>query len=250
MDEMKFPFDTSADLRVGIGLGEGDVREEAVLRSVAFCPLSVYRSTGEMLGALAASEIDAAVRGSLPSDEFLAALGRLRPRAGVRRVALLLPASGRAFLLGPVGIDEGGNLREMGRLIGDMRRFCSLLSWEPRVAVLSAGRPADAGRSGRIAASIRRGETLAERYGVRHCNIMIEEALRWANCLIAPDGVSGNLLYRALAHLGGAVSLGALYFPLELKLADTSRNGTVDEYVGAVALANLAASRHPTGRAS
>ena len=249
MDEMKFPFDTSMDVRVGIGLGEGDPREDAVLRSVAFCPLFVYRSTGEMMDALAASEIDAAVRGSLPSDGFVEALRRLRPRARTRRVALLLPASGAAFLLGPVGIDEGGNLREMGRLIGDMRRFCSLLGWEPRIAVLSAGRPADAGRSARIAASIRRGETLAGRYEVGHCNIMIEEALRWANCVIAPDGVSGNLVYRALAHLGGAVSLGALYFPLELKLADTSRNGTVDEYVGAVALANLAASRRPNGRA-
>lgn len=241
MERVPFAFDTSMDVRVGIGLSGGDPREKAVLASVAFCPLYVYRSSAEMMEALAGSQVDAVVRGSLPSDGFLAALRERHPRVRPRRIALLLPSSGRPFLLGPVGIDEGGTLREMERIIRDMREFCALLSWEPRISVLSAGRPADVGRSARIASSVRRGEVLAGRHGVRHCNIMIEEALQWANCVIAPDGVSGNLVYRTLAHLGGAVSLGALYFPLGLRLADTSRNGTVDEYVGAVALANLAA---------
>lgn len=242
MDSSAFPFDTSFDIKVGIGLVVGDPREEAVLASVAFCPVYVFRSPAEMLDALEASDIDAAVRGSLASDTFLSEVRRRHHRLKPRRTALILTAAGKPFLLGPVGIDEGGTMREMGLLVGDMKDFSALLSWEPRIAVLSAGRPADAARSPRIAASIKRGEKAAEGHGVRHYNIMIEEALEWANCIIAPDGVSGNLIYRTLAHLGGAISLGALYFPLDLKLADTSRNGTVDEYVGAIALANMAAA--------
>ena len=230
------------DTRVGSGLVEGDVREKPVLSSVAFCPVYVFRDAATMFDALSDNVIYAAVRGSLPSDAFLKELRSRRPRTRPRRIALMVLAGGKPFLLGPVGIDEGGTLEATGRLARDMRAFCGLLGWEPRIAVLSAGRPQDAARSRSISRSIERGELAAERYGVRHFNIMIEEALEWANCVIAPDGVTGNLLYRTLAHLGGAVSLGALYFPLRLALADTSRSGAVDEYVGAIALANLAAS--------
>jgi predicted methyltransferase MtxX (methanogen marker protein 4) len=241
MDE-NIAFNTSVDTSVGIGLVEGDPREAPLLSSVAFCPVYIFRDPGAMFDAMEDHMIDAAVRGSLPSDEFLRELESRRHGVRRRRIAVMVLEGGKPFLLGPVGIDEGGTMREMGRLVGDMRDFCDLLGWEPRIAVLSAGRPGDAARSGSIASSIRRGEVTAERYGVRHYNIMIEEAMEWANCVIAPDGVSGNLVYRTLSHLGGAVSLGALYFPLQLKLADTSRNGAIDEYVGAIALANLAAS--------
>jgi len=247
MDNTKLSFNTSVDTRVGIGLAEGDPREQRLLASVAFCPVYVFREAAAMLEALDSGRIDAAVRGSLPSDGFLEEMKRRRTATKPRRTALMVLGNGEPFLLGPVGIDEGGTMREVGRLIRDMRQFSDLLDWEPRIGVLSAGRAGDVARSHNIAASVKRGQMAAERYGVRHFNIMIEEALEWANCVIAPDGVSGNLIYRTLAHLGGAVSLGALYFPLDLKLADTSRNGGIDEYVGAIALANLAAGS-PQGR--
>ncbi len=242
MEEHKPEIRTCARVKVGIGLPEGDPREGPVLASATFCPVLVFRRGAELLDALDAGDIDAGVRGALPSHEFLNELRSRRKSAAPRRAALIVTAAGRPLLLGPVGIDEGGTVESMGRLVKDMREACGLLGWEPRIAVLSAGRPGDEARSPRVARSIRRGRLTAERHGVRHCHIMIEEAAEWANCVIAPDGVSGNLIYRALAHLGGAVSLGAFYFPLSLRLADTSRSGTVDEFVGAIALANLAAS--------
>jgi len=230
------------DIKVGIGLPDGDARESGVLSSVAFCPVFVFRDAAGMLDALAAGDIDAAVRGSLSSDSFLGELRRRRLAMRPRRTALMVLATGKPFLLGPVGVDEGGTRREMEMLTKDARAFCGLLGWEPKVAVLSAGRDADRERSASIARSVERGEAVARSAGARHFNVMIEEALEWGNCVVAPDGVAGNLIYRSLAHLGGAVSLGALYFPLALRLADTSRSGTVDEYVGAIALANLAAA--------
>lgn len=229
-------------LAVGIGMAEGDRREADLLGRLDFCPVTVFRDPGRMLAAMEAADVAAAVRGSLSSTGFLAELKARNPELSPRRIALLTLHDGRPFLLAPVGIDEGGKLQAMRALVDDCSEFCSLLGWEPRIAVLSAGRAEDATRSAAIAGSIRRGERLAD-WGepkVRHYYIMIEEALQWANCVVAPDGVTGNLIYRTLVHLGGGSSFGALYFPRGLRLADTSRNGTIDEYVGAVALANIA----------
>ena len=231
---------TDPAVSVGIGLVEGDPREGKVLGAATFCSVIIYREARAMLGALDAGEIQAAVRGSLSSSTFLDELRPRRHTAHARRIALLRLPDGRPFLLGPVGIDEGGTLAGMRSLARDCREFCGLLGWEPRVAVLSTGRAEDAGRSAAIARSIERGERLAaEEPSVRHYHILLEEALDWANCVIAPDGVTGNLIYRTLTHLGSGTSLGALYFPLGLRLADTSRAGTAEEYLGAIAIANL-----------
>lgn len=234
-------------LAVGIGLAEGDRCEADLLERLHFCPVKVFRDPGPMFEALEAAEIVAAVRGSLSSADFLVELKARNPGPSPRRIALLALHDGRSFLLAPVGIDEGGTLKSMRALVEDCSEFCSLLGWEPRIAVLSAGRTDDAARSAAIARSIHRGERLADRGkpGVRHYHIMIEEALQWANCVLAPDGVTGNLIYRTLVHLGGGSSFGALYFPAGLRLADTSRNGTIDEYIGAVALANLSSGVNP-----
>ncbi|MFH1148893.1 MAG: methyltransferase [Actinomycetota bacterium] len=224
--------------RVGIGLVAGDPREREVVRHAEFCSLSVYPDAVALLEALRAGEVNSAVRGSLPSSSFLEAV-RMRAPGRLRRIALLVLPGGTPFLLGPVGIDEGGNLSEARRLLSDLRVFCDLLGWEPRIAALSAGRPEDAARGGRIRSSIQRAEVLAAEDDVRAYHITIEEAFPWANCLLAPDGVTGNLIYRTLVHLGGGRSLGALYFPRRLRLADTSRSGTAEEYLGAIALAAL-----------
>lgn len=234
---------TSPVRTVGIGLADGDPREPELLARAGFCPVTVYRGSSEMLSAWQTGQVAAAARGSLPSSAFLEELKSVSGSVFLRRVALLALPGGKPFLLGPVGIDEGGTLAGMRALVADCREFCAALGWEPRVAVLSAGRAEDRGRSAAIAGSIERGERLAsEEPDVRHFNIIIEEALRWANCVIAPDGVTGNLIYRTLVHLGSGSSLGALYFPLSLRLADTSRNGSVEEYLGAIALANIAAN--------
>lgn len=246
MDVAELTAKVSPGRIIGLGLSDADPREGELLRRADFCGVEVFRAASDMLDELARGSIDAAVRGSLASGPFLKQLHVRNPRLKPRRAALLAPdarAFGRgAFLLGPVGIDEGGTLEANRRLVADMKSFAAVLGWEPRIAVLSAGRPEDAGRGRRIAQSINRGEAATADGSVRHYHILIEEAVEWANCLIAPDGVTGNLIYRSLVHLGGATSLGALYFPRALKLADTSRNGKLEEYLGAIALANLSAA--------
>ena len=230
----------SPGVKVGIGLAPEDPREDEIRSRATFCPLLVYRDGRRMLEDLKGGRIDAAVRGSLPANSFLEGL-KPGHRGGVRRIALLNLPGGTSFLLGPVGIDEGRTFKQMQTLARDLRVFAGLLGWEPRVAVLSYGRAEDVKRGRDIKRSIRRGDRLAAREGLKHSYITIEEALPRANCVIAPDGMAGNLIYRTLTRLGSGGSLGALYFPLPLRLADTSRSGSAEEYLGAVALANIAA---------
>ena len=230
----------SPGVTVGIALTAGDPREAEIRSRASFCPLAIYRDGSLMLGDLTGGRIDAAVRGSLSATSFLEDI-KARQRGGFRRVALLTLPEGGPFLLGPVGIDEGKTLRDMRLLAGDCREFATLLGWEPRVAVLSYGRPEDRRRGRDIRRSLRKGDRLAASEGLKHSYITIEEAVKWANCVIAPDGMAGNLIYRTLTRLGSGGSLGALYFPLSLRLADTSRSGSAEEYIGAVALANIAA---------
>ncbi|MFX1345221.1 MAG: phosphotransacetylase, partial [Promethearchaeota archaeon] len=57
------------------------------------------------------------------------------------------------------------------------------------------------------------------------------------NIIIAPDGISGNLIYRTLVHLGGGKAYGAIYMNLEKVIIDTSRVGELSEIQGALLLA-------------
>lgn len=77
-----------------------------------------------------------------------------------------------------------------------------------------------------------------------HHEILIENAIA-ARCriILAPDGVSGNLIYRTLVHLGNGKSHGAWYYNLPHPIIDTSRVGPTFEYESAIAFASAIASK-------
>jgi predicted methyltransferase MtxX (methanogen marker protein 4) len=78
----------------------------------------------------------------------------------------------------------------------------------------------------------------------RHYEIMIEDAIAdHCRLIIAPDGISGNLIYRTLVHLGNGKSHGAWYYNLSAPIVDTSRAGPLFEYESAIALASALASK-------
>ena len=73
---------------------------------------------------------------------------------------------------------------------------------------------------------------------ITHDEILIENAIaNKSNLIIAPDGISGNLIYRTLVHLGGGKAYGAIYMGLEKIIIDTSRVGGLSEIQGALILA-------------
>lgn len=191
-------------------------------------------------------EIDAAVRGSCRASLVLKNLKRIFKIEKIFRLALLGTADGRYFFFAPVGIDEGNTLEEKLTFVQLGAKFMEGLKVEPRVAVISGGRREDIDRCARADETIAAAESLigeAEKTGIkniRHYYILIEDAIKnGANLIIAPDGVTGNLMFRTLIFLGNGKVAGAPILNLDKVFIDTSR--AQKTYVEAIMLANALA---------
>ncbi|HUM81498.1 MAG TPA: methyltransferase, partial [Methanothrix sp.] len=150
--------------RVGLGIWNADAALIASLQSAAEyadlllvgdpgcdCDLDCFISQEpwkDLVRLLAAGEIEGAVRGNLPAGRTMGALSE-QFGIRVRRLALLeLP--GWAFMLGPVGIDEGESMADRLELLLGGARFLKGLGIKANSAVLSGGRKEDRGRSERV----------------------------------------------------------------------------------------------------
>ena len=213
--------------RIGIGIWNADAELIASLQSATEfsdlllvgepccdCALD-YVSTDEpwreLVRLLDEGEIDGAVRGNLPAGRTMRAVAE-RFNVKVKRLALL-ELSGSSFLLGPVGIDEGESILDRLALVLEGAKFLQQLGISPKVSVLSGGRNEDLGRCDRVDRSMAEGELIVSRardagINVQHRGILIESCLG-DDVVIAPDGVCGNLIFRTLALLCSARSLGA-----------------------------------------
>ncbi|MDD1716211.1 MAG: phosphotransacetylase, partial [Methanolinea sp.] len=106
----------------------------------------------------------------------------------------------------------------------------------PAVAVLSGGRLGDAGRHPRVDESMAQAELVARMTGARHFEILIEDAVKECGVIIAPDGISGNLIFRTLIFLGSGHGHGAPVLNIDRIFVDTSRASP--DYVNAILLAD------------
>jgi putative methanogen marker protein 4 len=215
--------------RIGIGLWKTDSNLIASLHEAAeFAELVVVgdadadecgldclhsdRPWEDLVKLLADGKIDGAVRGNLPAGRTMRALAR-EFDIKVRRLALL-ELSGWAFLFGPVGIDEGETISDRLGLATEGANYLRRIGVpSSNVSVLSGGRLEDLGRSERVDRSLAEGEFIAARareagVDAKHKGILIESC-RGDDIIIAPEGVSGNLVFRTLLLLCGANSLGA-----------------------------------------
>ncbi len=147
----------------------------------------------------------------------------------------------KIVLLAPVGIDEGQSVREKKELAVYGRELLRMLGEEVHLGVLSGGRLEDLGRSPLIDESLERGKILTKEsldMGISstHYGILLEDALSSSNFIMAPDGISGNLIFRALYFFGGVGSAGAPVSNLPRVYVDTSRAKT--DYSDSIALAS------------
>ncbi len=193
--------------------------------------------------------VDAVIRGKLPSSPFLKSIKHAFSMEETYRLACLGTASGKTFFFGPVGIDEAGTTAKKRQLVMLSSRLLGKLGILPSIHVLSAGRLDDVDRNQAIGDSIRSTIDLVESMKkdndlvagtIHHGEILIENAIASdGNVIIAPDGISGNLVYRTLVHLGNGRSYGAFYLGDHLPgpVIDTSRVGPPSEYGGALILA-------------
>ncbi len=172
---------------------------------------------------LASGAIDAAVRGTLPANTTLSALKKAMGVDHLERIALLETAGGIKFLLAPVGVDEGWTVDEKIGLIKKGRTIAQKFGLTEKVGILSGGRLGDIGRHARVDASIADAEQVARQIEATHCEILIEDAVGKYGLIIAPDGISGNLIFRTLVFLGAGYGHGAPVVNIGRIFVDTSR---------------------------
>jgi putative methanogen marker protein 4 len=193
-----------------------------------------------LIDLLKSGKVDGVVRGSLSASQTLKDLKATMGLKKVMRVSLLKTPDGRFFFFAPVGVDEGWTVDdkvELGTLGADMMRRFGV---EPDVGVLSGGRTGDRGRSPRVDKTLDDAEAVAEALrskGIKaaHAQILIEDAVRDHNYVLAPDGISGNLIFRALCLVGYGEGYGAPLVGTDIVYVDTSRAGS--GYENAICLA-------------
>jgi putative methanogen marker protein 4 len=176
-----------------------------------------------MIRDLVSGKIDAAVRGTLPSSVTLKALKKAEGVDHLERIALLETAYGKKFLLTPVGVDEGWTVPEKLELIRKGKEIAKKIGLSEKTGILSGGRRGDVGRHPRVDASMAEAELVANLSGSLYCEILIEDAVETCGLIVAPDGISGNLVFRTLTLLGGGHAHGAPVVNISRIFVDTSR---------------------------
>ncbi|MFX1260075.1 MAG: methanogenesis marker protein Mmp4/MtxX, partial [Promethearchaeota archaeon] len=204
----------------------------------------------EIFEFLNTNTINSIVRGSLSSSKFLNMVKRNFNIPCINRLALLETFKGFQFFYGPVGIDECNNFNKKISFIKSAIKILNSLQIKPILSVLSGGRIGDLGRDSQVDETINIANHVVEYFqkespdlAVSHDEILIENAIKKkSNLIVAPDGISGNLIYRTLVHLGGGKAYGAIYMDLNKTIIDTSRVGNQSEILGALLLSLALAS--------
>jgi putative methanogen marker protein 4 len=228
--------------RIGIGLGGERLASTASDLKQRGCAIELvgFDDPSMMSRALERGEMDGGVRGTLSSNETLEELRNAHGLDRVLRTAVLGSAGGRTFMLTPVGIDEGRTIDQRFELVSTTMEYLRPTRWSLKVGVLSKGRTEDRGRGEDIRRSLEEGDELARRLrtdGIEaeHYGILVEEALRESDVLVAPDGVTGNLMFRTFHFIGAGRAFGAPVVNLPGVFVDTSR--AKDDYAESILLA-------------
>jgi predicted methyltransferase MtxX (methanogen marker protein 4) len=240
----------SREANVSVGIGSASAGDAAYISAVraekaGLGPVEVLPGADELVSAFNERRFDAVVRGTLSTNDVIPRLLEGASITSARRAALIHIGQEDAFLLAPVGIDEGDDAAARWQLLQDASELAISLGSEAHVAVMSKGRDEDARRGAGIARSVRECHELRDRalergYEAECVGILLENAVGTANVVIAPDGVAGNLVFRSLHYVAGNESWGALAMGLlPLVYVDTSRGK--DDFIGAIRFARAIA---------
>jgi predicted methyltransferase MtxX (methanogen marker protein 4) len=138
-------------------------------------------------------------------------------------------------------VDEGWTVEEKMEFVDLGGKLMRRMGVEPKIGVLSGGRIGDKGRHPVVDRTLSDAEEVTKRgvalgMDVTNCEILIENAIVDRNFILAPDGISGNLIFRTLHFLGRGKALGAVILNIDRVFIDTSRAKA--SYVDSIALAS------------
>ena len=240
MESMKELLDSELpDVKVGIGVhGDRTSVEECARRFPG--NVIIYDDAERLASDLAEGRIDAAVRGNMSSSVLLPILKKRLGLPELERIVLLEPKGGKLFCMAPVGIDEGWTFDQKYDLVVKCMPLLKKLGMGSRIAIMSGGRSDDKGRNEVVDQTIDDGLALVERlrsegYDAYDGQILIENIIGDADLVIAPEGISGNLIFRMMHFLAGAGAPGAPLINTDKVFVDTSRAKT--DYTDSIVLA-------------
>ncbi len=228
--------------RVAIGLVRYDeTSEDRIYRAAEiaddFARVTVVdeddRTAEVLLELVQQNKVHSAVRGTAGASKLLSLL---RKNYSPARIAVLETPSRKLFLLSPVGVDEGETVSDRIRLAKFSSEVAEKLGLSKDIAFLSGGRYEDIGRSGAVDRTLADAELCAKISGGINYEIRLEDAIE-KDIIIAPDGISGNLIFRALCYLGNGIEYGAVFCNIPYRMVDTSRSQSAEGFARAIALA-------------
>ena len=226
-------------VKVGIGCNGSSAKVRDSVRGIEGYA-TVYTDPEKLVDDLISGKIDAAVRGDMSSSVLLPLLKKKMGVPELERIVLLQPAGGKLVIAAPVGIDEGWTVQQKYDLAVKSIELMKKMGMGTRIAVMSGGRKDDIGRHPTVDNTIKDALELVDRlnsdgYDAYHAEILIENAVEDADLIIAPDGISGNLIFRTMHLIGGALALGAPIINIDKVFIDTSR--AKKDYKDSIALA-------------
>ena len=226
-------------VKVGIGCNGSSAKVRDSVKGIEGSA-KVYTDPELLVDDLISGKIDAAVRGDMSSSVLLPLLKKKMGVDELERVVLLEPAGGKLVIAAPVGIDEGWTVQQKYDLAVKSIELMKRLGMGTKIAVMSGGRKDDIGRHPTVDNTIKDALELVDRLNSEgddayHAEILIENAVEDADLIIAPDGISGNLIFRTMHLIGGASALGAPIINIDKVFIDTSR--AKKDYKDSIALA-------------
>lgn len=258
--EMVFRAAKDKQRRIGIGSAPDSEKVATsvhLANAVGYGTTRIFTDAMELVQALKEGIVQAVVRGDLDSNQAMRAVKQVFGVEEVMRIALLQPRGAGIFFLAPVGIDEGTDVHEKLELARSAVPLLRRMGVEPKIGIMSGGRNTDLGRSDMVDRTIHEAEDIvahlrSEGLDAENVQILIEDAVHSKNLIIAPDGITGNLIFRCLHLVDGGRSMGAPILNLDRVFIDTSR--VKSSYVDSIALASAliggpigAARGHPGG---
>jgi len=181
-----------------------------------------------MMEDLYSGDINCAVRGSISSRDILNAIKIVYKVRDPGR-SLFFDIAGDHLFLSPVGIDELKAPEDKIDNIIKVATVTEKMGKTPRILVLGPGRVGDEDRDSKIADGMRQARKILQSIKNRGMDAeggdICIERLRYQDFthVVAPDGVSGNLIFRTSVFLFNAQAYGAPALNLPDVYVDTSR---------------------------
>jgi predicted methyltransferase MtxX (methanogen marker protein 4) len=186
-----------------------------------------------------AGEVDGVFRGNFDAVETYGALRRVLGTTGrfvsinpllVRKVQCLDEPEDRLVCMLPVSPTRGATLAGRIEEVDACVRFLRAFGIEPRIGILSAGKPSDVlAEDPVVDRTLAEAAFLVEWFSsrglpARHFNHQAEYAFVACNVIVYPDGISGNQALRAAMFLGENVLLGSMLVGLPFGYSQTAES--------------------------